>query len=215
MCRCPLPKSVRKGKLSRRLPDEEHSFSLFHLQEMNRSLEHDIETLKHKVRRTRIHCLSMLTFSQQQENSEHKYCPKLNKVDCAIQTSPSHTPLRREPDTSNATTAVILQALESEISDLRSSLLDLTSEKEGLRSLLQDELAVYDLDERLRRVRIEQGRDGSFSGEEGSDVEDAKGGVNKEIVGDEKERREEKEFEGVLVLEEECIRWALCSLKAI
>ena len=113
--------------------------------------------------------------------------------------------MRPDPGPSNAATTAILQALESEISDLRSALLDLTAEKEGLRSLLQDELAVLDLDERLNRVRAEQEREGSSFGDEEVDV-GLKGRVEKEIGEGEGRENEEKEFEGVLVLEEECIR---------
>ena len=95
-----------------------------------------------------------------------------------------------------AATAAILQALESEITDLRGSLLELTAEKEGLRSLLQDELAVLDLDERLRRAKLER----SEGSESPFEDEEADAGAS----GD--KSREEEEFEGVLVLEEECIR---------
>ena len=86
-----------------------------------------------------------------------------------------------------------------EIADLRGSLLELTAEKEGLRSLLQDELAVLDLDERLRRVKLEQHESLGSPSNEAEDEE------TEAMVSGDRSRREE-EFEGVLVLEEECIR---------
>lgn len=100
--------------------------------------------------------------------------------------------------------ATILQALESEISDLRSALLDLSSEKEALRSLLQDELAVFDLDERLSRAKEEQ-QDGLGSPFSEDEVNEDEGEAEQRE--EMEEGREVRDFEGVLVLEEECIRW--------
>lgn len=62
-CHCAPPKPTKPPSARRRMSDEEHTLALFHLQEMNRSLEHDIDLLKHKVqqlsRTTRYHMIDI------------------------------------------------------------------------------------------------------------------------------------------------------------